>query len=99
MAIIQEVKDEDIFIKTNSLTNMIKGKKLRKQLLDNGIKVEIVKASVPLGIMNLYGKKIRFVFHRPPTTDKKLLSEIVGQVSDVVWKRYDCGHFYEYVDC
>ncbi|MCY8988126.1 hypothetical protein [Bacillus atrophaeus] len=43
MSVIQSVEDQDIFINPNSLTNLIKGKKIRKKLLDNGIKVEIKK--------------------------------------------------------
>ncbi|MED4805617.1 hypothetical protein [Bacillus atrophaeus] len=98
MSVFQIVEDQDIFINPNSLTNLIKGKKIRKKLLDNGIKVEINKIKVPV-VMQFTATRISFVFHRPSTIEKTVMNEIVESLSDIVWKRYDCGHYYEYVDC
>lgn len=95
---IESVDDLDIFIKPNSLTNLIKGKKIRKKLLDNGVKVEIKKIKIPV-VMQFTTTKICFVFHRPPTIEKTVMSEIVHSLSDVVWKKHDCGQCYEYVNC
>ncbi|ADP32459.1 hypothetical protein [Bacillus atrophaeus] len=92
MSVIQSVEDQDIFINPNSLTNLIKGKKL----LDNGIKVEINKIKVPV-VMQFTATRISFVFHRPSTIEKTVMNEIVDSLSDIVWKRYDCGHYYMWI--
>lgn len=100
MPLIPNVQDEEIFIKANSLTNMIKSKKLRKQLLDLGIKVEIYKEFIP--IYRYFGdvrKQITFVFYRPNCINKDTMNEIVIKISDVIEKRYDCCHCYKYIDC
>lgn len=100
MAVIPVIKDEDIFIKTNSLTNTIKGKKLRKRLFDYGIKVEIKKDSYPVHIglgVGFNKDVIKFVFHHPESMHKDTLNDIVHLVSEAIWRRYDIGQRYEYV--
>lgn len=98
---IEEVQDKDIFIKTNSLTNAIRGKRLRKRLLDHGIKVEIRKEKVPVSFlpgMVFHKEIIRMVFHRPKSLDKEVMNDIVHYVSEAIWRRYDIGHTFDYVD-
>lgn len=100
MSLIPEVKDEEIFIKTNSLTNMIKSKKLRKQLLDLGIKVEIYKEFIP--IYSYFGdvrKQITYVFYHPNCINKDIVNEIARKIINVIERRYDWGYCYKFVEC
>jgi hypothetical protein len=101
MAKIPEVEDRDIFIKTNTLTNMIKGKKIRRLMFDNMIKVEILKTTVPntiaMGIV-FNSPVVKFVFHHPAGLSKEILREAVGTVSDIVDRRHDCSHHFHYVE-
>ncbi|WP_137743369.1 hypothetical protein [Robertmurraya siralis] len=100
MARIPEILDDQIFIKANSLTNLIKSKKVRKQLFDNRIKVEIIKETYPVVIalgLTFNKDRIKFIFHHPKELDKNTLNDIIHLVSEAIWKRHDKSQRYEYV--
>lgn len=95
---VQEVKDEDIFSFENSLTNLIKGKKLRKKLYDNGIKVAVEKVNQDMGLgFGLSTTKLVFTFYLPETLKKDFTNEVVHEVSEVITRKHDIGCRYNYV--
>lgn len=101
MMTIENVKSGDIFIKESALTNLIKGKKLRRTLLENGVKVTINRERVPMfqALGNTFSKEeIVFDIHHPKSINKEVLNEIVHQLSMVIYRKYDNGQIYKYTE-
>lgn len=96
MAKLANVKDEDIFINSNSLTSAIKGKRMRLELLNNGIKLDVRRVQEPASYYDIARSDkevIHITFHKSVDLHFLKMNRIANDISLALRKKGDRQKF------